>query len=275
MKCGILLVAYGSENLRGTSALRMVQRLAESRFHLPIRWAFTSEAMRLRLAQSRTKSDSVLKALNRMRFEHYTHVAVQSLHVVPGEEYFAVAEDCRSAMSGNPLRVSLGRPILSSGPALETAAQALLRHIPPLRSPDEPVVCMAHGSRHTYCDSLYTGWMHAVHCLDRRVHIACMLGTVTLENILPTLTEQCTESRRVWLLPLLSLVGRHALEDMAGIKKESWKSRIEASGLCCQAELRGLADDTAFIDLWLDELGSALAVFDTHAEGPPLPSPQC
>ena len=57
---------------------------------------------------------------------------------------------------------------------------------------------------------------------------------------------------------MLSLVGRHTLEDMAGAGPESWKSRIEAAGWCCQPELRGLADDPAFIDLWLDRLQEAL-----------------
>ncbi|WP_298068465.1 sirohydrochlorin cobaltochelatase [uncultured Mailhella sp.] len=266
MKRGVLLVAYGSESLRGTTALKLVQSLAEARFRLPVRWAFTSEAMRLRLALSRTKSDSVLKALHRMRFERYTHVAVQSLHLIPGEEYSAVAEDCRAAMSGSRFQVSLGSPILSSGPAMETAARALIRHISPLRAPDEPVVCMAHGSRQDYCAPLYAEWTDAVRRLDSMVHIACMIGEATLENLLPILKAQAPASRRVWLLPLLSLVGRHTLEDMAGASDTSWKSRIEAAGLCCQAELRGLADDPAFINLWLDKLASALAAFDAPLE---------
>ena len=87
MKRGILLAAYGFGNIRGASALRAVQAAAEARFSLPVRWAFTSETMRMRLASSRTKSDSVIKALKRMRFERYTHVAVQPLHLIPGMEY--------------------------------------------------------------------------------------------------------------------------------------------------------------------------------------------
>ena len=105
MKRGILLVAYGSGNMRGTAALRAVQTAAEARFGLPVRWAYTSEPMRLRLAKSRTKSDSVLKALSRMRFERYTHVAVQPLHLIPGDEFSAVAEDCSAAMNGHCLEI--------------------------------------------------------------------------------------------------------------------------------------------------------------------------
>ena len=278
MKRGILLVAYGCGNIRGTTALRAVQAAAEARFSLPVRWAFTSETMRLRLASSRTKSDSVLKALKRMRFERYTHVAVQPLHLIPGMEYNAVASDCRAVVEEGKLAVCLGLPLLSSlepgDPSVTRAARMLLRHISPLRAPDEPVVCMAHGSRHE-CDILYRRWAEEVRSLDTHIHVACMVGsglsgssrsddasrlpvTDGLDMLLPKIAEEVPVSRRVWLLPLLSLVGRHTLEDMAGAAPSSWKSRIEAAGYLCQAELRGLADDPAFVELWLDRLKTAL-----------------
>ncbi|WP_367178868.1 pyridoxal phosphate-dependent aminotransferase [uncultured Mailhella sp.] len=282
MKRGILLAAYGFGNIRGASALRAVQAAAEARFSLPVRWAFTSETMRMRLASSRTKSDSVLKALKRMRFERYTHVAVQPLHLIPGMEYGAVAAECRAGMEEGGLCVSLGLPLLS-GPgehAILSAARTLIRHISPLRAPDEPVICMAHGSRHE-CDILYGRWAEAVRALDSHIHIACMVGRGLqrpegealpadgLDMLLPALAEEISPTRRVWLMPLLSLVGRHTLEDMAGAAPTSWKSRIEAAGYCCQAELRGLADDAAFVDLWLDRLEEALAALDD----PALPCP--
>ena len=297
MKRGILLVAYGSGNMRGTAALRAVQTAAEARFGLPVRWAYTSEPMRLRLAKSRTKSDSVLKALSRMRFERYTHVAVQPLHLIPGDEFAAVAEDCAAAMAeaDSPFRVSLGLPMLAcSGPAASAdclpeacgnapcaipsrpdpvarTAATLISHISPLRSPDEPVIYMAHGSRHS-SEHLFRRLAEAVRALDPLVHVACMIGPDTprgvdlddpaypdgLSLLMPTLQQEFPSSHRIWLLPMLSLVGRHTLEDMAGAGPESWKSRIEAAGWCCQPELRGLADDPAFIDLWLDRLQEAL-----------------
>lgn len=272
MKRGILLVAYGCGNIRGTTALRAVQAAAEARFGLPVRWAFTSETMRLRLASSRTKSDSVLKALKRMRFERYTHVAVQPLHIIPGMEYSAVASDCRVIAEEGKLSVSLGLPLLSGhapgDPSVTQAAKALLQHLSPLRAPDEPVVCMAHGSRHE-CDILYRRLAEEVNALDPHIHVTCMIGprptaspsssvSDGLDVLLPVLSGEVPPSRRVWLLPLLSLVGRHTLEDMAGHAPASWKSRIEAAGYQCQAELRGLADDPVFIGLWLDRLESAL-----------------
>ncbi len=283
MKRGVLLVAYGCGNIRGAAALRAVQAATEARFRLPVRWAFTSETMRLRLASSRTKSDSVLKALKRMRYERYTHVAVQPLHLIPGMEYDGVAADCRVIAKEGRMTVSLGRPLLSSldpdDECVAQAAETLLRHISPLRSSHEPVVCMAHGSRHE-CDILYRRWGEAVRARDSHIHVACMVGSGMvrpdeatketpafdgLDMLLPALTAEAAPSGRVWLLPLLSVVGRHTLEDMAGPSPTSWKSRLEAAGFRCQAELRGLADDPAFVDLWLDRLEAALAALTIPA----------
>lgn len=275
MKLGILLVAYGCGNLRGASALRAVQAAAEERFRLPVRWAFTSEAMRLRLASSRTKSDSVYKALMRMSYERYTHIAVQPLHLIPGMEYGAVAEDCRAMTNTGRLSVCLGLPLLSSGDhdnSVTRSSHALLRHISPLRSSEEHVIYMAHGSRHE-CDILYRHLGEHVGRLDHRVHIACMIsrssaasapssGIISipdgLDILLPEIVHSLSETKKIWLLPLLSVVGRHTLEDMAGNAPSSWKTRLSKAGFDCIAELRGLADDPLFIQLWLDRLESSL-----------------
>lgn len=256
-KTGVLLVAFGPGSPRGSAALRRVQAEAERRFGLPVRWAFTSDVMRERLARARTKSDSVLKALRRMRFERYTHVAVQSLHVIPGVEYGEVAADVRQAEEEGGLRASLGLPLLVTEKDAATAARLLLEHMPRERGPGEAVVCMAHGSPHE-ADELYAAWGRFVSERDPDVHVACMKGSVVLDHILPRLGK--ARPSRVWLLPLLSVVGRHTLRDMAGEEGgESWKKRLEAAGFLCRADLRGLADGPGFVSVWMDRLEAALA----------------
>ena len=76
--------------------------------------------------------------------------------------------------------------------------------------------------------------------------------------LLPRLT-----SRRVWLMPLLSVVGRHTLEDMAGDAPDSWRSRIEAAGHTCAPVVRGTAEYRAFADIWLRHLEDAVAALPT------------
>ena len=67
----ILLIAYGSCNAVGLAALRRFEERVRMRFPgRTVRWAYTSEHIRTRLAsQVRAKSDSVTKALNRLILE--------------------------------------------------------------------------------------------------------------------------------------------------------------------------------------------------------------
>ena len=94
--------------------------------------------------------------------------------------------------------------------------------------------------------------------LDARVHVGTMSGALELEALLPRLT-----SRRVWLMPLLSVVGRHTLEDMAGDAPDSWRSRIEAAGHTCAPVVRGTAEYRAFADIWLRHLEDAVTALPT------------
>ena len=254
MKRGILLVAYGCGNIRGAAALRAVQAAAEARFGLPVRWAFTSEAMRARLAHSRTKSDSVLKALKRMRFERYTHVAVQPLYVVPGIEYGEIVEEIAAVRAEGALSaIGVGAPLLDGATALERTGKALLMSLPPERRSDDAVLFMGHGSVHA-SERWYAELSRTLGERDPFVFLGTLRGQVRVEQVLPRLRKLGV--RRVWLMPLLAVVGRHALEDMAG-DGDSWKTRLESAGFSCFPVLRGLAESPGVAQLWLERLALA------------------
>ena len=80
MKRGILLVAYGSGNLRGTAALRAVQSAAEARFGLPVRWAYTSDSGSLEHIKVMSKTLTV-SAFSR-RSEYWAHPVVCSYVII-------------------------------------------------------------------------------------------------------------------------------------------------------------------------------------------------
>ena len=254
-KTGLLLVAYGAGSSQSAKILRNVSDVAEKRFGLPARWAYTSEAMRLRLAHARTKSDSVHKALIKMHFERYTQVAVQTLHLIPGLEFFDVLADIESARSKTNLNISIGQPLLPDAVMCEKAASAILSRIPVDRTQHEAVVCMAHGSKHP-AESCYVSFAAAVSRYEPLFYVGCMKGAILLEDIFEKLAQQNVET--VWLLPLLSVTGKHSSEDMGGLSSKSWKSQIEQAGYKCHVDLRGLAEFPEFITLWLDNLEAAL-----------------
>lgn len=254
-KTGLLLVAYGAASSHSAQILRGIGAVAGQRFGLPVRWAYTSEAMRLRLANARTKSDSVLKALIKMHFERYAKITVQTLHLIPGLEFSDVLADVEAARGKTNLSISIGQPLLPDAAMREKVARALLRRIPPERAPNEAVVCMAHGSNHP-AETCYIALAGATACLDPLLYVGCMKGSILLEDIIGKLAKQRVET--VWLLPLLSVTGKHAAEDLGGASPKSWKSQIEGAGYHCRVDFRGLAEFPEFVDLWLDNLEASL-----------------
>jgi sirohydrochlorin cobaltochelatase len=265
-RTGILLAAFGSASRVGENALALFDRQTRLAFPgIPVRWAFTSPHMRSRLAEARKKTDSVHKALMRMAFERYTHVAVQSLHLIPGKEYEALQAETRSvAEAGGPLRVALGKPLLDTPHDVAEAAKALLAHLPDERTADEAVVCVGHGTWHAGAAS-YQSLSDSLRRVDPRIFIGTLAGEHSIETLLPELKTSGT--RTVWLLPLLSVIGKHAEQDMAGRGGRSWRGRLEAEGFACNVVLRGTAEYAGFADIWLEHLGRALASLGDAGSG--------
>ncbi|WP_297216902.1 sirohydrochlorin cobaltochelatase [uncultured Desulfovibrio sp.] len=260
MKRAILLVAFGASGLRAQEALRGFDvRVRLAHPGVPVRWAYTSLLLRERLAQARQKSDSVAKALLRLQFERFTHVAVQPLQTIPGGEHAEVRGVVDDVAQATGMVLRLGTPLLNSDDDVLAAARAVCAHVPAERLPHEDVLLMGHGAQHAAV-SRYEDLARAVYALDPRIHVGAMCGSRELGHLLPRLT-----SSRVWLMPLLSVIGRHALEDMAGQRESSWRSRLEAAGHHCCPVLHGMAEYAGFADIWLRHLDQAVAGLDAPA----------
>jgi sirohydrochlorin cobaltochelatase len=265
-KTGILLAAYGSSSLLGERALSLFAQDVRRTFPgVPVRWAYTSDRMRTRLAAEGKKTDSVKKALCRMAFERYEHVAVQSLHLIPGVEYEALIEETlRAKADGGPKDISVGLPLLYDHEDVLLATQALLAHLPEKRKNGEPVICMGHGTWHTGAAG-YQALAGRLAEADPRIFI----GTLESDSIATILSAIAAgssaqpppsreDAKNVWLLPLLSTIGKHAEQDMAGTHPASWRSRIEAAGFSCRPVLKGTVEYAGFAEIWLKHLADAL-----------------
>lgn len=264
MKTGILMAAFGSSNPKTHLTLsRFDAKVREAFPGVPVRWAFTSGVIRRKLADWGKKTDSVHKALEKMRFERFERVVLQSLHVIPGREFSelqAQADAFRQAAMQTPgagiARISVGAPLLASAQDVQQAAEAVIRHIPTQRAPDDAVVLMGHGTWHEG-DAMYQKLSDALHKLDKGVRIGTMDGAGSIQEIARELSEKRVQ--HAWLMPLLAVAGAHALHDMAGEHPESWKSILEAHNLSCTPVLTSAAEYDGFAAIWLEHLGEAMA----------------
>ena len=251
----ILLIAYGSCLASGLDALRHFETRVRQRYPgFPVRWAYTSEHIRNRLAvQVRRKSDSVVKAIRRLVLERFSPIVAQPLQIVSATENEVVEGLTQSVSAELGVSVSVGAPLLATEADVHLCVQAMLAHLPEGRRAEEDVIFVGHGASHA-AQARYAELCRLASAMDGGIHVATLSGNMPLEGLLPGLT-----SHRVWLVPLLSSVGKHTVSDLAGSDPDSLKSFLERHGHECLAVKEGVLVHKAFADIWLDHLEQAMA----------------
>jgi sirohydrochlorin cobaltochelatase len=257
----IVLVAFGTSDPDAARALERVETRARERFPgMELRWAYTSRMIRAKLAKEGKALDSPETALARLMDDRYSHVAVLSLHTVPGEEFHELYQNAHlfGQMAGGFQRIVVARPLLSSARDMRAVGQALLKSLPGRKSGDA-VIFMGHGSEHHPADAVYLAMNQVLQELDPAAHVAAVEGSASLESLIPKLKKQ--KIRRVFLVPLMAVAGDHAKKDMAGEGTESWKSILAAERFKVEPILRGTAELADIVDVWLDHLQAAVSQF--------------
>jgi sirohydrochlorin cobaltochelatase len=261
VKKAIVLVAFGTSDPEAAKAFDQVEKRAKERFPgVELRWAYTSRMIRAKLAKQGKLLDSPEVAFAKLMDEGYTHIAVLSLHTIPGEEFHELYQNARlfGQMSGGFQKVLVARPLLSSSKDMDTVAEALLKTIPG-RKPGDAVIFMGHGTEHHPADVVYKAMNQVFQEQDANAFVAAVEGSSSLEEVIPKLKKR--KVKRVYLVPLMSVAGDHAKNDMAGDEEDSWRSILTAKGFKVEPILRGTAEIPEIVDVWLDHLKSAFSHF--------------
>jgi sirohydrochlorin cobaltochelatase len=268
-KQGILLVSFGTSVAEATSAIDSLRQQAEAAFPgVPVRLAYSSKIIRDKLAAEGAAEKTVgstvrrspAQALADMAAEGFTHVAVQSLHSIPGREYSDIKATAEAfqAMPKGIAHVSVGRPLLFGPEDIAKAAEAIVSSLPRHKR-GEAVVLMGHGTEHP-ANAAYSALQLALWKHDPSVFVATVEGAPSLEDILPVLKRQGV--RVAHLTPLMSVAGDHAHNDMAGSDDDSWASKLKAAGITPKAEMLGMASRPAVAKLWIDHLKDAMTALN-------------
>ncbi len=252
-KKGIVLVAFGTSYGEAMGAFDRIGRMVKDAFPgVPVFWAFTSSVIRRKLKEQGRPVYSPAEMLAWMGAAGFSRVAVQSLHVIPGQEYEGLRKTINAFLHipKGIETIKLGKPLLFSHDDILTVCNRLSPVLPGLAE-HEAVVLMGHGTGHP-SNIYYPGLQYYLWQLSPRYWLATVEGYPSLQDILPKLKEQ--EVHRVWLAPFLSVAGNHARNDMAGEKPDSWKSILEANGFQVRTELKGLAEYDEIASIWVSHL---------------------
>ncbi len=259
-KRAILLAAFGTTVPEAQKALENVEsRVREAFPGTEVRWGYTSGIVRSKLAKTGKMLDSPETALARLMDEHFTHVAVLSLHTSPGLEFHDLSRNAHlfGQMAGGFEGITVAWPLLSSHEDLVQVAKGMIRHIPSTRKAQDAVVLMGHGTEHHPSDAIYSAMNQVFGELDPNIHVATVEGYPNLENLLPKL--EARKVKRVYLMPFMAVAGDHARNDMAGDEPDSWKSILVKKGYECEVVLKGTAEYPEIVEVWLDHLRTASA----------------
>jgi len=260
MKKAILLVAFGTSVPEAQKAFEQIDMQVKKAFpNIEIRWAYTSRMIRAKLAGQGLRLDSPEIALARLMDEGFTHVAVLSLHTIPGIEFHELYCNAKlfGKMSGGFQRILVARPLLSSQNDIERVIKSLIQRIPKARKPEDAVLFMGHGSKNHPADALYSAMNYTIQELSPNIYVATVQGYPTLNDVLPKLMGKGIG--KVYLMPFMSVAGEHARKDMAGEDSDSWKSVLSRNGFKCEAILAGTAEYPEIVEIWLDHLRDVFA----------------
>lgn len=199
------------------------------------------------------------EALEQLKAEGYTRVALASLDVIPGMEYnydMGVYQNYKDQFK----KMTLGTSLMywqgqeDQADDVTETIKALATQFPK-QGKNDAILIMAHGTPQV--SNAYYSVIQAK--LDelgyKNVYIYTVEGWPSLETVLPKL--KANKIKNVTLMPMMMVAGDHANNDMAGADEDSHKSILEAEGYKVDAYIHGIGENKAIRDLYVQRAEDA------------------
>ena len=187
------------------------------------------------------------KALEQLKAEGYTRIALATLDVIPGMEYdyktaiYRIYRDQFKKMTfGTPLLYWQGQE--DQPDDIKDFAEAFATQLPKMGKADA-VLVMAHGTPHP-SNAYYSVVQDRFDNLNKgNIKIYSVEGWPSLEDVIPKL--KADKVKNVTLMPMMMVAGDHANNDMAGDEDDSHKSILTKEGFKVNTYIHGLGENAA------------------------------
>lgn len=253
----ILIAAFGTSVGKARGAYTAIEKQLQAAFpDAAIRWAWSARSL-LKTASKEKPRLSPQEALAKLAAEGVKEVAVLSLHIVPGGEYSDLERTVR-ALEGLPKglkRIRLAPPLLHDTQSLQAAARILFETVPKERRPEDAVIFAGHGTHHSG-GMAYPALQYYLSLADTNAFVGTVEGDPDFERVAENL--KTGQIRKAWIIPLMTVAGDHARQDMFGSDKDSWKEKLIAQGVEVKTVVRGLGEAPTVVALWIEGLKKAL-----------------
>ena len=211
--------------------------------------AYTSHIIIDRVAKNEgIKFPTPEEALDALKAEGYSRVALVSLDVIPGMEYnydLGVYHNYKDQFK----KMTLGTSLMY-WQGQEGQADDVTETIKALA-----ILIMAHGTPQV-SNAYYSVIQAKIDELGyKNVFVYTVEGWPSLETVLPKLKKNGIH--HVTLMPMMMVAGDHANNDMAGAEPDSHKSILEAAGYKVDAYIHGIGENAAIQSLYLERANDA------------------
>jgi sirohydrochlorin cobaltochelatase len=258
VKPAIVLVAFGTSTKAFDTYKHFEAKVKERFPDHEIRRAYTSRIVREKLKEEQQRElPDLAQTLEDLKAKGVTQVAVQSLHVVPGEEWEKKVKICQETPG---LKISLGKPLLSSLADRKRVLEALAKDFP-ADLKENAVLLVGHGSpspagTREYL-SLYT--LKLSKFRGKNVFFGTIEGQPPIKNALAALKK--SSASKVTIVPFMIVAGDHFENDIMGDKDSIKSELLAAKPYEIQAIDKGLGYNDGVVQVYLDHLATALDTF--------------
>lgn len=254
-KKAILVVSFGTsyEDTRKKTLDAIEDRIRNEYPQYRVYRAWTSAMVRKKILKRDTVViPDVTEAMQQMILDGITDVIVQPTHVLNGIENDRMEAQLQ-AYRGRFAHIVAGSPLLTTQRDHKCAIECVAAELAP--TDGEALVLMGHGTEH-FANSVYAA-------LDQQFkdygYENIFLGTVEAYPDFETLLKRVEKihPNRVLLAPFMIVAGDHALNDLAGGNRDSWKCRMEEAGYETECILTGLGEYEGIRRIFLDHVADS------------------
>lgn len=206
--------------------------------------AYTSRIIINRLKERGVNKYTPAEVFARLHAEGYTHLLVQSTHIIDGVEMESLRHEVDSFKTSFK-QIRLGRPLLYTPEDYSAAIAALSTHIP---DTSDAIVLVGHGT-YTPITASYAmmDYMLKAKGLDKWC-VATIEAYPALDEVFTFLEERRAKS--VTLAPFMFVAGEHAKEDIAG----EWKEALEEAGYEVNVFMHGMGENAGIQRIFMQHM---------------------
>ena len=248
----LLVVSFGTSfnDSRRLTIGAIEKALEEAYPEYSVRRAFTSNI----IIDHVNKRDGILiddldAGLQRAVDNGVKELVIQPTHLMNGIEYTQLS-DAVAQYADAFDSVKIGAPLLTTDEDFKNVEQALVDWTKDYDDGKTAIVFMGHGTE-AESNGVYAK-MQELFTADgyENYYVGTVEATPSLDDVLAAV--EAGEYERVILEPMMVVAGDHANNDMAGDEEDSWKSAFEKAGYKVECLLRGLGENEAIQQMYVE-----------------------